>query len=67
VAWSKPKTFFEPSERKDERSGSLALLTIREHLQHAGFAPRNVFAFENMGKGWRGKPAERIDAALAAL
>jgi uncharacterized protein YndB with AHSA1/START domain len=39
----------------------------RLHLEHAGFTPDNAFAYENMGKGWRGKLAERIEEALAAL
>lgn len=37
----------------------------RLHLEHAGFTPANAFAYENMGKGWRGKIAERIEAILA--
>src|SRR5579883_1008988 len=28
-------------------------------LEHSGFGPDNAFAFENMGKGWRGPLAER--------
>ncbi|AKV03006.1 hypothetical protein AKJ09_09669 [Labilithrix luteola] len=37
----------------------------RLRLVHAGFTPANAFAYENMGKGWRGKIAERIEATLA--
>jgi uncharacterized protein YndB with AHSA1/START domain len=36
-------------------------------LEHDGFTPKNAFAFENMGKGWRGKLAQRIEAVLAGL
>ena len=35
-------------------------------LEHAGFLPRNAFAFDAMGQGWRGKLAERIAAVIAA-
>jgi hypothetical protein len=33
-------------------------------LEHAGFLSMNVMAFDAMSKGWRGKVAERISAAL---
>lgn len=36
------------------------------HLEHSGFLPHNAFAFDGLGKGWRGKVAERITQALAA-
>ncbi len=36
-------------------------------LEHAGFTAANAFAFENMGKGWRGKIAERIEQVLGAM
>jgi uncharacterized protein YndB with AHSA1/START domain len=36
-------------------------------LEHAGFLPANAFAYENMGKGWRGKLVERIEQLLATL
>jgi uncharacterized protein YndB with AHSA1/START domain len=36
-------------------------------LVHSGFAPRNAFAFEMMGKGWREKVAQRIAAVVASL
>jgi len=35
------------------------------HLSHAGFTEKNRFAFENMGKGWRGNLASGIARALA--
>lgn len=35
-------------------------------LEHKGFTAKNAFAFENMGKGWRGKVAERMEAAILA-
>ncbi len=37
-------------------------------LEHAGFElPKNVFAFEAMGKGWRGHVGARMSELLAAL
>jgi uncharacterized protein YndB with AHSA1/START domain len=33
-------------------------------LEHAGFTDKNAFAFENMGKGWRGNLAKRIEGLL---
>jgi uncharacterized protein YndB with AHSA1/START domain len=36
-------------------------------LEHAGFLPRNAFAFDGMGKGWRGKVAERMSEVIARL
>lgn len=36
-------------------------------LNHSGFTPKNAFAFENLGKGWRGKLAERIERVLTEL
>ena len=38
----------------------------RLHLEHSGFLPKDAFAFEGLGKGWRGKVAERITEALGA-
>ncbi len=35
-------------------------------LEHAGFVPANAFAFDALGRGWRGKVAERMSAALDA-
>jgi uncharacterized protein YndB with AHSA1/START domain len=35
-------------------------------LEHSGFDP-DSFAFKAMGQGWRGKLAERITQALAAI
>jgi uncharacterized protein YndB with AHSA1/START domain len=48
VSWT-----LEPSE-----------LGTRLKLEHTGFLPINGMAFEAMSKGWRGKVAERISAAL---
>jgi uncharacterized protein YndB with AHSA1/START domain len=36
-------------------------------LEHAGFLPNNAFAYDAMGKGWRGKVAERMSEILARL
>ena len=36
-------------------------------LEHSGFTPRNGFAFDAMGKGWREAVATRIASHLAAL
>jgi uncharacterized protein YndB with AHSA1/START domain len=36
-------------------------------LEHAGFLPQNAFAFDAMGKGWRGKVAERMDEVIKKL
>ncbi len=36
-------------------------------LEHSGFLPRNAFAFEAMGKGWRGKVGERLSDVCARL
>lgn len=33
-------------------------------LEHAGFSAANAFAYDNMGKGWRGKLAERLQQVL---
>lgn len=38
----------------------------RLRLEHSGFTAKNAFAFDNMGKGWRGKLAQRITEVLAA-
>jgi uncharacterized protein YndB with AHSA1/START domain len=35
-------------------------------LEHSGFTAANAMAFEGLARGWRGKVAERISAALAA-
>ena len=43
-------------------SGSGTLL----RLVHSGFKPANAHAFEIMGKGWRGKVAERIAEVIAS-
>ncbi len=34
-------------------------------LEHTGFKPSNAYAYENMGKGWRGKVGERIAEVIA--
>lgn len=34
-------------------------------LEHAGFTPKDAFAYEGLGKGWRGKVGERIAAIVA--
>jgi uncharacterized protein YndB with AHSA1/START domain len=39
----------------------------RLKLEHSGFLPANAFAFDNMGKGWRGKIAERIEGVIETL
>jgi uncharacterized protein YndB with AHSA1/START domain len=39
----------------------------RLSLEHAGFVPANAFAFEALGKGWRGKVQESLRAVLAEL
>lgn len=36
-------------------------------LEHSGFTAADAFAFDAMGKGWRGKLAARIEEALGAL
>jgi uncharacterized protein YndB with AHSA1/START domain len=36
-------------------------------LEHAGFVPANAFAFEALGKGWRGKVQESLRDLLAQL
>jgi uncharacterized protein YndB with AHSA1/START domain len=36
----------------------------RLELEHSGFMPINAFAFDIMGKGWRGKVAERMSEVL---
>ena len=36
-------------------------------LEHTGFAAKDQFAFDGLGKGWRGRVAERMGSALAAL
>ena len=36
-------------------------------LDHDGFTPRDSFAFEAMGKGWREQVAARMANALANL
>ena len=33
----------------------------------AGFLPANAFAFDALGRGWRGKVAERMSDALTKL
>lgn len=34
-------------------------------LEHAGFKPEDGMAFDGLGKGWRGKVAERMERAIA--
>lgn len=34
-------------------------------LEHSGFLPKDRFAFEGLGKGWRGQVAERLRSGLA--
>ncbi len=36
-------------------------------LEHAGFLPRNAFAFDIMGRGWRGKMVDRFNEVLTQL
>ncbi len=36
-------------------------------MEHAGFTPQNAFAFENLGKGWRGHIIQRIAEVVAGL
>jgi uncharacterized protein YndB with AHSA1/START domain len=36
----------------------------RLRLEHSGFTAANAFAFDTMGKGWRGKLADRIRQVL---
>jgi uncharacterized protein YndB with AHSA1/START domain len=36
-------------------------------LEHAGFLQRNSFAFDIMGRGWRGKMVDRFNEVLAQL
>jgi uncharacterized protein YndB with AHSA1/START domain len=36
-------------------------------LEHAGFVPANAFAFEAMGKGWRGKVPAALREVVAQL
>jgi uncharacterized protein YndB with AHSA1/START domain len=36
-------------------------------LEHAGFLPANAFAFEGLGKGWRGKVQESLRRVLGEL
>ncbi len=36
-------------------------------LQHSGFLPKDVFAFDNMGKGWSGHLADRLKAVVAKV
>ncbi len=36
-------------------------------LEHAGFGPKNAFAFEMMGQGWRGRVGARLGETLAGL
>jgi len=36
-------------------------------LEHAGFTAKDQFAFDGLGKGWRGKVAERMESALTTL
>jgi uncharacterized protein YndB with AHSA1/START domain len=35
-------------------------------LEHSGFTAKDQFAFDGLGKGWRGKVAERMESALGA-
>jgi uncharacterized protein YndB with AHSA1/START domain len=36
-------------------------------LEHSGFLPRNAFAFDAMGKGWRGKMVDRLNEVLGQI
>jgi len=36
-------------------------------LVHSGFTDKDSFAFETMGKGWRGKIAEQLANVVASL
>jgi uncharacterized protein YndB with AHSA1/START domain len=36
-------------------------------LVHSGFKPRNAYAFEMMGKGWRGMVAKSIGDVIAGM
>jgi uncharacterized protein YndB with AHSA1/START domain len=36
-------------------------------LEQSGFGPQNLFAYENMGNGWRGKLAESLRNELAKM
>lgn len=36
-------------------------------LEHAGFLPRNAFAFDAMSKGWRGKMVDRFSEVLGQI
>ena len=36
-------------------------------LVHSGFEPRNAYAFEMMGKGWRGMVAKSIGDVIARM
>ncbi len=38
----------------------------RLRLEHSGFTAANAFAFDNMGKGWRGHIARRLEEVLAS-
>lgn len=38
----------------------------RLHLGHAGFLDKDVFAYDNMGKGWRGPLGARLASVLSA-
>lgn len=39
----------------------------RLRLEHAGFLPKDRFAFEGMSKGWTGKVGERLGEVAASL
>jgi uncharacterized protein YndB with AHSA1/START domain len=39
----------------------------RLRLEHSGFTEKNGFAFDGLGKGWRGKVGERMGQVLAKL
>jgi uncharacterized protein YndB with AHSA1/START domain len=39
----------------------------RLSLEHAGFLPAHQFAFDALGKGWRGKGTERLADVLARI
>lgn len=39
----------------------------RLRLDHSGFTAANAFAFDAMGKGWRGPIADRLGQVLATL
>jgi uncharacterized protein YndB with AHSA1/START domain len=39
----------------------------RLSLEHSGFVPANAFAFEALGRGWRGKVGQALGEVVATL